>query len=196
MARRDVLRAGCTARDPRRSRLGRSPLCSAARRRPPKPRHASWSWSSCPAPMTGSTPSCRMATTPITGRGQRSASAPDKLRKLDDHFGLQPTMAGFERLYKDGHLAIVHGVGYDHPSFSHFSSMAYWQTARAEQRRAYGWVGRLADAMDPRGTAQLPGRHRHPPVARGARAQPRAAGVRRSRRNSRAGGFSTRERAR
>ena len=38
-------------------------------------------------------------------------------------------MAGFERLYKDGHLAIVHGVGYDQPSFSHFASMAYWQTA-------------------------------------------------------------------
>src|ERR1700747_859626 len=33
---------------------------------------------------------------------------PDKLRKLDDHFGFQNTMAGMERLYKDGHLAIVH----------------------------------------------------------------------------------------
>ena len=43
-------------------------------------------------------------------------------------FAVQSGMAGFERLYKDGQLAIVHGVGYENPSFSHFTSMAYWQT--------------------------------------------------------------------
>src|SRR5206468_9785736 len=73
---------------------------------------------------------------------------PARLRKLDDHFGLQYTMAGFERLYKDGHLAIVHGVGYDQPSFSHFASMAYWQTAAPNRGELYGWLGRAADAMD------------------------------------------------
>src|SRR5712671_7431840 len=76
---------------------------------------------------------------------------PDKLRKLDDHFGLQSTMSGLERLYKDGHLAIVHGAGYDQPSFSHFASMAYWQTAAPNRGELYGWVGRMADAMDPEG---------------------------------------------
>ena len=78
-----------------------------------------------------------------------------KLRKLDQHFGLQPTLAGFERLYKDGHLAIVHGVGYDHPSFSHFSSMAYWHTGAPNSGDAFGWLGRLADGMDKRGTANF-----------------------------------------
>jgi uncharacterized protein (DUF1501 family) len=62
-------------------------------------------------------------------------------------------MAGLERLYKDGHMAIVHGVGYEQPSFSHFSSMAYWQTAAPNRGDLYGWVGRLADAMDPEGHA-------------------------------------------
>jgi uncharacterized protein (DUF1501 family) len=78
-----------------------------------------------------------------------------KLRTLDDHFGLQSTMAGFERLYKDGHLAIVHGVGYDHPSFSHFSSMAYWHTGAPNSGDAFGWLGRLADGMDPKGSANF-----------------------------------------
>jgi uncharacterized protein (DUF1501 family) len=78
---------------------------------------------------------------------------PARLRKLDDHFGLQYTMAGLERLYKDGHMAIVHGVGYEQPSFSHFSSMAYWQTAAPNRGELYGWVGRMADAMDPEGHA-------------------------------------------
>jgi uncharacterized protein (DUF1501 family) len=39
----------------------------------------------------------------------------DKLRKIDDTFGFQSGMAGFERLYKDGWLAIVHGVATTNP---------------------------------------------------------------------------------
>jgi uncharacterized protein (DUF1501 family) len=73
---------------------------------------------------------------------------PAKLRKIDEHFGFQQTMSGFERLYKDGRLAIVHGVGYDQPSFSHFASMAYWHTAAPNRGDLYGWLGRAADAMD------------------------------------------------
>jgi uncharacterized protein (DUF1501 family) len=79
----------------------------------------------------------------------------EKLRKLDDRFGLQPTMAGFERLYKDGNLAIVHGIGYEQPSFSHFTSMAYWHAGAPHNGDAFGWLGRLADGMDPRGTADF-----------------------------------------
>jgi len=74
---------------------------------------------------------------------------PDKVRKLDDRFGLNPGMVGFERLWKDGHLAIVHGCGYDNPSFSHFTSMAYWHTAAPNSGDDFGWVGRVADALSP-----------------------------------------------
>lgn len=75
----------------------------------------------------------------------------DRLLRLDDHFGFQRTMTGFERLFKDGQMAIVHGVGYDQPSFSHFSSMAFWQTGAPNSGEAYGWLGRLADTLDPLG---------------------------------------------
>jgi len=71
------------------------------------------------------------------------------LRPIDDHFGFSGGMAGFERLYKDGKLAIVHGCGYENPSFSHFTSMAYWHTAAPNSGEEYGWVGRLADTMAP-----------------------------------------------
>jgi uncharacterized protein (DUF1501 family) len=74
---------------------------------------------------------------------------PDKLRKIDDRWGFNAGMAGFERLYKEGQLAVVHGCGYDGPSFSHFTSMAYWHTAAPNSGEEYGWVGRLADAIDP-----------------------------------------------
>src|SRR5690348_11610250 len=71
------------------------------------------------------------------------------LRPIDDRFGFSGGMAGFERLYKDGKLAIVHGCGYENPSFSHFTSMAYWHTAAPNSGEEYGWVGRLADALAP-----------------------------------------------
>ena len=71
------------------------------------------------------------------------------LRAIDDHFGFNRGMVGFERLYKDGKLAVVHGCGYENPSFSHFSSMAYWQTAAPNSGEQYGWVGRVADTIAP-----------------------------------------------
>lgn len=77
------------------------------------------------------------------------AIAENRVRKIDDHFGFNPGMAGFERLYKDGKLAIVHGCGYENPSYSHFTSMAYWHTAAPNSGEDYGWVGRLADQMAP-----------------------------------------------
>lgn len=79
----------------------------------------------------------------------------EKLRKLDDHFGLNAGMVGMEKLFKDGKLAIVHGCGYADPSFSHFTSMAYWHTAAPNSGEQYGWVGRLADAMAPKAPANF-----------------------------------------
>ena len=75
----------------------------------------------------------------------------DSLRKIDDHFGFNPGVVGFERLYKEGKMAVIHGCGYENPSFSHFSSMAYWHTAAPNSGEEYGWVGRLADSMAPGG---------------------------------------------
>ena len=77
---------------------------------------------------------------------------PDKLLKIDDHFGWNSGMAGFEKLYKDGKLAIVHGCGYEQPSFSHFTSMAYLHTAAPNSGEEYGWVGRLGDVLQPKPT--------------------------------------------
>jgi uncharacterized protein (DUF1501 family) len=74
---------------------------------------------------------------------------PNKLRKIDDQYGFNPGMAGFERLFKEGQMAVVHGCGYDNPSYSHFTSAAYWHTGVPNGGEPYGWLGRLADAIDP-----------------------------------------------
>jgi uncharacterized protein (DUF1501 family) len=68
---------------------------------------------------------------------------------LDDEWGLNPGMLGFRRLWDAGQLAIVHGCGYAQPSFSHFTSMAYWHTAAPNSGSDTGWVGRTADVLAP-----------------------------------------------
>ena len=65
--------------------------------------------------------------------------------KVADGFGFHPSMVGFERLYKDGLMAVVHGCGYEHPSLSHFSSMGFWHTGVPNGGEPLGWLGRLAD---------------------------------------------------
>src|SRR5690606_37454700 len=61
------------------------------------------------------------------------------------------SMRGMKSLYDDGNVAIVHGVGYDQPSFSHFTSMSFWHTAAPNSGHEYGWIGRAAADLDPAG---------------------------------------------
>ncbi len=75
--------------------------------------------------------------------------------KVSDGFGFHPSMVGFERLYKDGRLAVVHGCGYDHPSLSHFSSMGFWHTGVPNGGEPLGWLGRLADETYPAATKNV-----------------------------------------
>ena len=71
----------------------------------------------------------------------------EQLLPLDDHFGFNPGMLGLQRLWQEGQLAIVHGCGYERPSFSHFTSMAYWHTAAPHSGNEFGWMGRVADQL-------------------------------------------------
>ena len=74
--------------------------------------------------------------------------------KIDAQFGWHKSMEGVKHLYDDGKVAIVHGVGYDQPSFSHFTSMSFWHTAAPNSGNEYGWVGRTAATLDSSGTRQ------------------------------------------
>ena len=74
---------------------------------------------------------------------------PDAVLKLSDDFGLHPNLLGWERLYKDGKMAIVHGCGYPNPNRSHFEAMKFWHTGVPNAPESRGWVGRLADTLIP-----------------------------------------------
>jgi uncharacterized protein (DUF1501 family) len=83
---------------------------------------------------------------PAYYRARPRIGIPEKeVLRAADGFGFHPAMVGFERLYKDGHLGVVHGCGYEHPSLSHFSSMGFWHTGMPNAGEPLGWLGRLAD---------------------------------------------------
>ena len=63
--------------------------------------------------------------------------------RLDGHLGLHPRLTGLKRLFDDGQVAILQGVGYPHPNRSHFQSMDIWHSAQPENNApADGWLGR------------------------------------------------------
>ena len=144
IGRRDVLRAGLIGLG------GGSPALARARcSRPPLRAHRRGSRVLVVVELSGANDGLNTIV-PYTNDAYYRARPklglkPDKLRRLDDQFAVQSGMAGFERLFKDGQLAIVHGVGYENPSFSHFTSMAYWQTGAPDSGDPYGWLGRLAN---------------------------------------------------
>ena len=59
--------------------------------------------------------------------------------------GLHPSLVGLKSLWDAGQVAIILGVGYPNPSFSHFQSMEIMQTADPSGDSASGWIGRWLD---------------------------------------------------
>jgi uncharacterized protein (DUF1501 family) len=68
--------------------------------------------------------------------------------KIDSYLGFHPRMEAFSRLYKEGHLSILHGVGYPNSNRDHDAAMRHWHTAAPEDPNCQtGWLGRAADSV-------------------------------------------------
>lgn len=63
---------------------------------------------------------------------------------LDGEVGLHPKLAKLAKRYKQGDVAIVHGLGYDDPDLSHFGSFGIWWSAKGGSGGA-GWLGTYLD---------------------------------------------------
>src|SRR2546428_3480552 len=73
-------------------------------------------------------------------RPQLSKSV-DQALPLDKSFGLNKNLKGVKGLWDQCKVAIVQGVGYPKPSFSHFDSIRVWETADPDRRQQDGWLG-------------------------------------------------------
>ena len=81
----------------------------------------------------------------------------DEVLKIDDQFGLHPTMAPLKELYDQGDMALIHGVGYPNSPRSHFRSMDIWHTCEPNKVGTEGWAGRAIRDLDPAGENPVTG---------------------------------------
>jgi len=70
------------------------------------------------------------------------------VRKISPQLGLHPRMGSFERLFKEGSLAILQGVGCAGLSRDHESALRAWHTAEPDAPGAgTGWLGLATDHL-------------------------------------------------
>ncbi len=82
---------------------------------------------------------------------------PEQVLQVDDQYGFRPGMEPVKRLWDEGKVAIVNGIGYPNPNRSHFRSMDIWHTALPEDIGNEGWLGRTIRELDPKGDNVLTG---------------------------------------
>jgi uncharacterized protein (DUF1501 family) len=95
----------------------------------------------------------------VYGRSRRTLRlTPKEVLKIDAQLGFHPNMQSTLRLYKEGTLSVVQGVGYPDSNRDHARAMLNWHTGRpAEPTSPTGWLGRVIDGLyDPDG-ANVPG---------------------------------------
>ena len=81
----------------------------------------------------------------------------EEVLALDDEVGFHPSMAPMKRLYDEGKIAVINGIGYPIPNRSHFRSMDVWHTAEPEKIGSSGWLGKTIKVLDPDGDNVLTG---------------------------------------
>jgi uncharacterized protein (DUF1501 family) len=70
---------------------------------------------------------------------------------IDDRIGFNAELRPLKRLYDQGKVAVIMGVGYPEPNRSHFRSMDIWHTAEPFSSSAEGWLGKTVKLIDPEG---------------------------------------------
>ena len=89
-------------------------------------------------------------TNPLYNDNRPAVRVPDdQVLQINDTVGFNPAMAPMKRLYDEGKLAIIQGIGYPSPSRSHFRSMDIWHTCEPEKVGDEGWLGRAISELDP-----------------------------------------------
>jgi uncharacterized protein (DUF1501 family) len=99
-----------------------------------------------------------MAVTPFTDDNLKKArptlfmdaakTSARPLIDLDGKFGLHPSMAAFESLFKEKRLAIVHGMGSPNTTRSHFDAQDYMESGTPFNKgTASGWLNRAVGLL-------------------------------------------------
>ena len=81
----------------------------------------------------------------------------DQVLPIDDTLGFNPNMAPLKKIYDDGKMAIIHGIGFEDSPRSHFRAMDIWHTCEPDIIGTEGWVAKVIRDLDPAGENVLKG---------------------------------------
>ena len=81
----------------------------------------------------------------------------DKVLPIDNELAFHPSMGPVKKLYDEGKVAVIHGIGYANSPRSHLRSMDIWHTCEPDKLGTEGWVGKVIRDLDPAGENVLKG---------------------------------------
>ncbi len=74
-----------------------------------------------------------------------------RVHPISDDLAFNPSMGPIKRLWDEGNVAVINGIGYPNPNRSHFRSMDIWHTALPDDIGRDGWLGLATRELDPTG---------------------------------------------
>ena len=81
----------------------------------------------------------------------------DQVLPINDELGINNNAAPFKRLYDEGKMAVVQGIGYPNSNRSHFRGMDIWHTCEPDRVGLEGWLGQAVRELDPKAENVLTG---------------------------------------
>ncbi len=81
----------------------------------------------------------------------------DQVLPIDGELAFNSQMGPIKKLYDEGKVAIIHGIGYENSPRSHFRSMDIWHTCEPDIVGTEGWAGRVIRDLDPNSENVLKG---------------------------------------
>ena len=81
----------------------------------------------------------------------------DQVLPINDTLGINTNAAPLKRLYDEGKMAVVQGIGYPNSNRSHFRGMDIWHTCEPDRVGNEGWVGLAVRELDPQAENVLTG---------------------------------------
>ncbi len=73
----------------------------------------------------------------------------NELHKINSDLGFHPRMGAMAKVFQEGHLNIIQGVGYPNMNRDHERAMRNWHTASPEKLNCQtGWIGRTVDGIE------------------------------------------------
>ncbi|HBR65218.1 MAG TPA: hypothetical protein DEA18_05420 [Dehalococcoidia bacterium] len=74
----------------------------------------------------------------------------DDVLPINDTLAINKNAAPFKRLYDEGRMAIIQGIGYPDSNRSHFRGMDIWHTCEPDRVGSEGWLGLAVRELDPK----------------------------------------------